>query len=100
MLQKKVTVLARIKAKKGMEEKVKRELASLIAPTHQEASCIDYVLHQATDDKAMFMFYENWTSKKALDEHLAMPYLKAFVAKAGELLAEPLDVTLWEMVGG
>lgn len=100
MLQKKVTVLARIKAKKGMEEKVKQELASLIAPTHKEAGCIDYVLHQGKDDKALFMFYENWTSKKALDEHLAKPYLKAFVAKAGELLAEPLDVTLLEMVSG
>jgi quinol monooxygenase YgiN len=44
------------------------------------------------------MLYENWVSKKALDEHLAMPYLEAFKTKAGEILAEPLDITLWEMI--
>jgi quinol monooxygenase YgiN len=44
------------------------------------------------------MFYENWVSKKDLDEHLEMPYLRAFKAKAAELLAEPLDITLWEMI--
>jgi hypothetical protein len=27
-----------------------------------------------------------------------MPYLRAFKAKAAELLAEPLDITLWEMI--
>lgn len=27
-----------------------------------------------------------------------MLYLEAFKAKAGELLAEPLDITLWEML--
>ena len=37
-------------------------------------------------------------SKKDLDEHLAMPYLKAFLGKAGELLAEPVDISLWDMV--
>ena len=97
MSEKKVTVLARIKAREGSEDEVRRELTALVAPTHQEAGCIDYVLHQGAEDKTLFMFYENWASKEALDEHLQMPYLRAFVAKAEELLAEPLDVTLWEM---
>jgi quinol monooxygenase YgiN len=97
---KNVAVVARIKAKEGLEEEVKQELISLVEPTHKEAGCIDYVLHQGTEDKSLFVFYENWTSKEALDEHLAMPYLQGFIAKADELLAEPLDVTLWEKVAG
>lgn len=98
MTDKKITVLARVKAKDGMEEKVKQELTALVAPTHSEPGCLNYTLHQAIDDKSLFMFYENWTSKQALDEHLEMPYLKDFIAKADELLAEPLDVTLWQIV--
>jgi len=99
MSQNKVTVLALIKAKEGMQEQLKQELISLIGPTHKEAGCIDYLLHQARDDKTRFMFYENWTSQAALDEHLRAAHLQAFVAKAEQLLAEPLDVTLWERIG-
>jgi quinol monooxygenase YgiN len=55
-------------------------------------------LHQALDDKSSFVFYENWLSKKDLDEHLQMPYLQAFLSKAEHLLAQPVDITLWEMI--
>jgi quinol monooxygenase YgiN len=98
MANKKITVLARIKAKSGMEKRVKQEALSLVAPTRQETGCINYDLHQNANDKSMFMFYENWMSKEALDEHLQKPYLKAFVARADALLAEPLDVTIWEII--
>ena len=97
MAEKKVTVLARIKAKAGMEEQVKREIMALVAPTRSEAGCINYDLHRAADDPSLFMLYENWVSKKDLDDHLAMPYLKAFLGKAEQLLAEPVEITLWEM---
>lgn len=96
MAEEKIMVLARIKAKDGMAEKVKQELMSLVAPTRSEAGCIDYNLHQSTDDESLFMFYENWTSKQALDEHIEKPHLQAFIAKADKLLAEPLDVTIWK----
>lgn len=98
MAEKKLTVVARIKAKAGMEAKVKEELLALVAPTRKEAGCINYDLHQALDDKSLFVFYENWLSKKDLDEHLQMPYLQAFLAKVDDLLAEPVDITLWEMI--
>jgi quinol monooxygenase YgiN len=44
------------------------------------------------------MLYENWVSMKDLEEHLAMPYLEAFKAKAADLLAEPLEIAFWEMI--
>jgi len=58
MGSRKVTVLARMKAKRGMEEKVKQELLSLVGPTHAEAGCINYDLHQSVQDKTLFMLYE------------------------------------------
>lgn len=98
MADKKVAVLARFKAKDGMEDQVKQEIMALVAPTRSEAGCINYDLHQATDDKSLFMLYENWVSKKDLDEHLEMPYLRAFLGKADQILAEPVEITLWEMI--
>ncbi len=94
----KVTVLARFKAKPGLEEQVKGEILSLVAPTRAEAGCINYDLHRSPADPALFILYENWVSMKDLEDHLAMPYLEAFKAKAGDLLAEPLDISFWEMI--
>jgi quinol monooxygenase YgiN len=59
MAAKKVTVIARFKAKPGMEETVEKEVLALIAPTRAEAGCINYDLHRAADDKSVFMLYEN-----------------------------------------
>ena len=98
MADRKVTVIARFKAKPGLEETVKKEVMKLVSPTRAEAACINYDLHRSSEDPAVLMLYENWVSKKALDEHLAMPYLEAFKAKADEILAEPLNITLWEMI--
>ncbi|MEJ2642454.1 MAG: antibiotic biosynthesis monooxygenase, partial [Desulfosarcinaceae bacterium] len=57
-----------------------------------------YDLHQSTEDPSIFMLYENWKSKKELDEHLAMPYLKELLAKADDLLAKPIDINLYRMI--
>jgi quinol monooxygenase YgiN len=98
MADKKVTVVARIRAKKGMEEKVKQELLALVGPTRSEKGCINYDLHQSVENKSLFMFYENWVSKSDLDKHLEMPYMKSHMEKAGEIFAEPGEITLWERI--
>jgi quinol monooxygenase YgiN len=97
MAARKVTVFALVKAKLGMEERVKAELHALVAPTLQEEGCINYDLHQSLDHKGHFRFYENWTSKELLDRHLQSAHVKQLIAKADQLLAEPPEITLWEM---
>ena len=91
-------MVARMKAKPGLEETVRRELLALVAPTAKESGCITYDLHQSADDKSLFMFYENWCSREDLDEHLGTTHLQAFLGKADKLLAEPVDISLWEMI--
>ena len=81
-----------------MDEKVKEGLLSLVTLTRSERGCINYDLHQSMEDKSLFMVHENWVSKKDLDEHLAMPYIRAFMEKADKLLAEPAEITLWEKI--
>jgi len=98
MENKKITLVALVKAKEGMEEAVREELLSLVKPTRSEPGCINYDLHQAIDDKSVFIFYENWKSREDLDKHIEMPHLKAFLEKAENLLAKPLEVTLLEMI--
>src|SRR5512143_1585973 len=99
MNDKPLTVIAQIKAKPGKEAEVRKELASLIAPSRKDAGCINYDLHQAVDDPARFMFHENWTSKAHLDRHLQKPDLQAVLARVGQMVAEPPQITLWEKIG-
>ena len=98
MVGRKVTVFALVKAKPGMEEAVKQELSALVGPTRTEEGCINYDLYQSLDHKGHFRFYENWTSKELLDRHLRSAHVQRFMAKADGLLAEPPEITLWEMV--
>ncbi len=99
MAAEKVTVLALIVAKPGLEERVSDELEALLAPTRQEEGCINYNFHRSGEDPARFMFYENWRSQQDLDAHLARPHLVRFLGLAGELLAEPVQISLWQEVG-
>lgn len=99
MADHKITVIAQIRAKDGMEEKVKQELVGLVGPTRSEKGCITYELHQSVENKSLFMFYENWLSKKDLDEHLHAPHMKAHMPKARDLFAESPKITLWKVIG-
>lgn len=93
-----LTVIAHVKAKPGKESEVRKELLSLVAPSRKDPGCINYDLHQGTDNLALFLFHENWSSKAHLDQHLAKPDLQAVLARVGELVAEPPQITLWEKI--
>lgn len=94
-----VTVIATIKAKPGMESEVEQALRALIEPTRAEPGCINYDLHLLSDDPTVFMFHENWRSRKDLEEHLKMPYLEQFLAQSEEILAEPVSIGLYTKIG-
>lgn len=94
----KITVVAVFKARAGMEAAARDAVLGVVAPTRAEAGCINYDLHQNPDDPSILMLYENWVSKRALDEHLAMPYLKDLLGKADELFKEPVDIAIWQMI--
>ena len=98
MNAKPITVVAQIKAKPGKEDQVRQELLSLVAPSRKDAGCLNYDLHQGTNDPTLFLFHENWTSKAHLDAHLQKPDLQAALARVGQLVAEPPQITLWEKI--
>ena len=96
MNAKPVTVVARVKAKPGKEAEMRKELQSLLAPSRRDEGCLSYDLHQGRDNPALFLFFENWASKEHLDRHLQKPDLQAALARAGQLAAEPPEISLWE----
>ena len=95
----KVTVFARLRAKKGKETELKQALMGLLAPTRREEGCLNYDLHESREIPGLFHFYENWASGEALDRHLASSHIRAVLQKAGDLLAESPDIQKVDALG-
>ena len=98
MNSKSLTVIAQVKARPGKEAEVRKELLSLVEPSRKDPGCLNYDLHQAVNNPALFMFHENWTSKELLDQHLQKQDLQAVLGRVGQMVAEPPEITLWERV--
>jgi len=81
----KVTVVAKVVAKKDAIGPVKAELLKMIPPTRQEEGCIEYRLHQDNDDPAVFIFYETLAS---LEHHLSSAHFRNYVAAVESLIVE------------
>ena len=93
-----LTVVATFVARPGKEAELRAALTSLVAPTRQEAGCLNYDLHAATNNPAKFLFHENWTSKAHLDAHLQSPHIKALLPRIDELCVAFPEISTWERI--
>lgn len=94
-----LTVVAEIIAKAGCEERLREELLRLIEPTRAEEGCLQYDLHVSTEQPGHFLFYENWTSREALDRHLATPHLERLSALLPELAEGEARIATFRRIG-
>lgn len=95
---KKVTVVARFKAKAGMEEKARQELMKMVEPTRRESGCLNYDLHVDCKDSSTFLFYENWISEIALDNHCRTEHFLHLRSVVDDLFVEPASVDIMKMI--
>src|SRR5664279_3488531 len=66
-------------------------LRTAIAAVHEEPGCELYAIHEAADGSLVMI--EKWESVELLDAHGVSPAVAALVAKIGEHLTAPVDVT-------
>lgn len=93
------TVIISYRAQPEKADTALRELAGLIATVvATEPDCRGIRLYQDPSDPTRFLLYERWTSREAyLGDHLHMPYLESFKARAPEFLAGPPEITFWSL---
>ena len=94
-----VTVIATFQARPGKEKELRAALIGLLAPTRQEPGCLNYDLHQSTEDAARFLFHENWASREQLDAHLKSPHVQALLPRVDELCVAFPEITTWTKAG-
>ena len=96
-----VVLNVHIESLPGEENKLAEELLALVAPTRKEPGCLVYELHRDPQSPGKFMFYERFASQAALDEHLASPYFKAFLAYRAAGKPDPVAsivITSWRSI--
>ena len=82
-----VVLVAILRAKAGQADALKQRLTGLVAPTRAEPGCVQYDLHQGTEDPNTFLFYEQWKTAEDLAEHARRPHMKEFGAASKDLVA-------------
>ena len=86
------TIIGTVTARPETREELASLLMAQVAPTRAEAGCINYDFHVDAADPCVFVFYENWTDRAALDAHLTMPHLQPLFSQLDRLLACPVDI--------
>ncbi len=92
------TIIGIVTARPETRAELQTLLATQVAPTRAEAGCINYDFHVDAANPCVFVFYENWTSRAALDAHLAMPHLQPLFSQLDRLLAAPVDIRPLKML--
>lgn len=92
------TLIGKIYGKPEKRDELLKILNAFVAPTRAEAGCLEYQFHVCDDDPNAFMFYENWNSRKDLEDHLKMPHLLPLIERKEELLAKEIELQFFSMV--
>jgi len=85
-----VVVVARLFPKEGATSRMLEALASAAAAIHAEPGCELYAAHSAPDGTIVII--EKWSSREALDAHLAGEPVKASRAARTDFEAAPPHV--------
>ena len=92
------TIIGTVVAKPEKRDELLHILSAQVAPTRAEPGCINYDFHCDQADPNVFVFYENFASKAALEDHLKKPHLKPLMDRLDELLAKPVDIRFLDML--
>ena len=92
------TIIGTVVANPEKRDELMRILAAQVDPTRAESGCINYDFRCDKSDPNIFIFYENFVSKEALEDHLKKSHLKPLLDRLDELLAEPVSIRYLEML--
>ncbi len=64
--------------------------------SRSEPGCLAHAVHQDAENPLHLVFVEEWSDRKALAAHFALPASRSFVKAASSLAAEPPKMNIYE----
>jgi quinol monooxygenase YgiN len=84
--QAQVNVIVWLRAKKGKEVPLERQLKILATASRAEPGCVEFALHHSAGHPADFFLHEIWSSQAALADHRQTPHFKRWAGVQSAVL--------------
>jgi quinol monooxygenase YgiN len=84
--QAQVNVLVWLRAKKGKEVPLERQLRTLVTASRAEPGCLAFDLHHSADQPGDFFLHEIWSSEAALADHRQTPHFRRWAGLQSAIL--------------
>ena len=81
-----IDVLVWLRAKKGKEAPLERELTTLASASRAEPGCLAFVLHPSAAHPGNCFLHEIWSSEAALVAHRQTPHFRRWFGLQGAIL--------------
>lgn len=91
-----VIVIARVLAKSGQEKELERAWLKAVEASRKEPGCLNYKLHRAVGNPALFVSVEKWVSQEAADAHMGTPHIQELLRLVPALVAAAPEITAFE----
>lgn len=80
------TAFIRVKVDPTAADRAALAMLALVEPTLAEPGCVTYEFYRDHDDPSLFLCFEHWQSRQALDAHGSTPHVTAFLAEFGPVI--------------
>ncbi|HDS1735702.1 putative quinol monooxygenase [Pseudomonas sp. BP8] len=90
--------ILKAKTRPEMADAFEQLFSAYVAPSRLEPGCIEYHMLRDKQDPSLFVFYEVWANKAALDVHSALPHMQQFSAQRMDYLERDFEVQLIDML--
>ncbi len=90
--------ILRAKTRPEMSDAFESLFRAYVEPSRREPGCIEYHMLRDQQDPSLFVFFEVWASKAALDVHSALPHMAEFFEKRMDYLEREFDIQRIDML--
>ncbi len=91
-----VYVVAKLQARAGKEEALRKLIEQGVESTRKEKGCLRYSVMQDRQNPLVLTLLEEWETEADLNTHLALPHLQKVFTQLPDLLGAPPDIVRYK----
>lgn len=93
-----IVFMTKVKAKPGKEQEVLQASIEVASAGRMQPGCVDLRILRSTEDPAVTINFERWSSEEARDAFMAGPEVEKFItAVSGAFVESPQPVSYQEI---
>jgi quinol monooxygenase YgiN/mannose-6-phosphate isomerase-like protein (cupin superfamily) len=90
-------ITGKFTAKPERKEELIQLAQSLFEPSRAEPGCASYNFYEDPTSENSFLFLEEWTSQKAIDQHFQTAHFKRFMEKFPDMIVGTPSIKIYEI---